>query len=98
MAAAERIRRPDGRHAQPGADQIAAGPTPGILYAPTRRGGSSRWCGQVLLDMTEMEEARARQIVGQWRSGLLHGPLSTIPTCAAACRACGEDNAKRPTE
>ena len=80
-------------------DQIAAGPTPGILYAPSKRGGSSRWCGQVLLDMTEMEEPRARQIIAQWlESGLLHKTAFDHPELRRSVPGVLVDNAKRPTE
>lgn len=53
-------------------DRIAAGPTPGILYAPTRKGGSSRWVGQVVVEMSAATDAQARHIVSMWiKSGLL---------------------------
>lgn len=53
-------------------NKIAAGPTPGVLYAPSKRGGSSRWCGQVIMDEAEIDEARASLIVSQWlKNGLL---------------------------
>ena len=93
VAAAERIRRPDRRHAQSGAGPDRSRPDAGHPYAPTKRGGSSRWCGQVLLDMTEMEEPRARQIIAQWlESGLLHKTAFDHPRASAkrAGRAGGQ--------
>lgn len=80
-------------------DQIAAGPTPGVLYSPTKRGGSSRWCGQVLVDMAEMDEPRARQIVAQWLdTGLLHKTTFHHPDLRRDVPGVVVDNAKRPTE
>jgi hypothetical protein len=80
-------------------DQIAAGPSPGILYSPTKRGGSSRWCGQVLMDEAEMEEARAKQIIAQWiESGLLHKTTFHHPELRRDVPGVLVDNAKRPTE
>jgi hypothetical protein len=80
-------------------DQIAAGPTPGILYSPSKRGGSSRWCGQVLMDVADMEEPRARQSVAQWlESGLLHKTTFHHPELRRDVPGVLVDNAKRPTE
>lgn len=80
-------------------DQIAAGPTPGVLYTPSKRGGSSRWCGQVLIDMAEMEEPRAKQIIAQWfESGLLQKTAYDHPELRRSVPGVVVDNAKRPSE
>ena len=78
-------------------EQIAAGPTPGILYAPNKRGGSSRWCGQVLMDVAQIEEPRAKQIVLQWlESGLLVKTTYSHPELRRDVPGVVVDNAKRP--
>jgi hypothetical protein len=80
-------------------DQIGAGPSPGILYSPSKRGGSSRWCGQVLMDMAHMEEPRAKQIITQWvGSGLLHKTTYDHPELRRSVPGVVVDNSKRPTE
>lgn len=78
-------------------DQIAAGPTPGVLYSPNKRGGSSRWCGQVLMDMASMEEPRAKEIISQWlKSELLHATTFHHPELRRDVPGVVVDNAKRP--
>ena len=54
-------------------DQIAAGPSPGCRYAPTRRGRTlSRWVGEVLMTRLGVNEAQAAGMVETWlKSGLL---------------------------
>lgn len=78
-------------------DQIAAGPSPGILYSPSKRGGSARWCGTVAMEVLELTEGQANALVRQWlRSGLLtetkyrhEGLRRDVPGVLV-------DNAKRP--
>jgi hypothetical protein len=80
-------------------DQISAGPTPGVLYTPSKRGGSTRWCGQVLMDMADMEELRAKQIIAQWfDSGLLKKSAYDHPELRRSVPGVLVDGAKRPTE
>lgn len=80
-------------------DQIGAGPSPGVLYTPSKRGGSSRWCGQVLMDMAAMEELCAKQIIGQWfETGLLKKTAYDHPELRRSVPGVVVDNSKRPTE
>jgi hypothetical protein len=53
-------------------DTIRDGPTPGLLYTASRRGDSSRWAGQVLMDAFGVTEKQAKQMIGKWlNTGLL---------------------------
>ena len=47
-------------------DLIAAGPEPGILFNATRRGGSNRWAGQVLVQSLGLTEPQAGQMIKDW--------------------------------
>ena len=47
-------------------DIIAAGPEPGMLYNATRRGGSSRWAGQVLVRELGLTDRQAGQMISEW--------------------------------
>ncbi len=51
---------------------IRDGPEAGVLYTKSRRGDSSRWCGQVLCDAFQVHEKEAAKQIAAWfRSGLL---------------------------
>lgn len=54
-------------------DRIAAGPSPGTLYAPNKRGrANSRWVGIVLMEQLDVVESQAAAMVKAWlTSGLL---------------------------
>lgn len=79
-------------------DRIGAGASPGILYTASKRGGSSRWCGQVLMDVCGVDEAQARQIVAQWlKSGLLTETSYHNPDTRRDMKGVVVDNSKRPT-
>jgi hypothetical protein len=54
-------------------DAIEKGPREGVRYSPTRRGrANTRWAGQVLIDLFDVNMARAGAIIGAWlSSGLL---------------------------
>ena len=80
-------------------DQIAArARRQASSMPPTKRGGSSRWCGQVLLDIAEMEALAPRQIIAQWlESGCSTRPHSITPSFGEACQACWWTT-QRPTE
>jgi AAA domain-containing protein len=53
-------------------DLIQIGPGGGRKYTPTRQGGSSRWCGNVLIKHLGVIEPVAKQMVNTWlRNGLL---------------------------
>ena len=47
-------------------DLIAAGPEPGVLYNATRRGGSTRWAGQVIVGTLGLTEQAAQQMIAEW--------------------------------
>jgi len=47
-------------------DLIAAGPEPGVLYNASRRGGSSRWAGQVLVKSLGLTDPQASQMIKDW--------------------------------
>lgn len=79
-------------------DRIAAGPTPGQLYTPTKRGGSSRWCGQPLMDEAGIEEPRASVIVSQWfKNGLLQRTEYHHPDLRRAVPGVVVNNQLRPS-
>ena len=54
-------------------DAIGAGPSPGVLYTPSKRGQSSdRWCGNVLRQMFDTSEKQAGKMIKDWlKSGTL---------------------------
>jgi hypothetical protein len=54
-------------------DAIAAGPEEGVRYASQRRGrGTERWAGRVLMDLLQVNETQAVEVIGAWlKSGLL---------------------------
>lgn len=79
-------------------DRIAAGPEPGILYTPSKRGGSSRWCGQVLTDVCGMSEPSAAQLVRAWiKNGLLKETKYHHPELRRDVPGVVVNNALRPT-
>jgi hypothetical protein len=45
---------------------IAKGPEPGMLYSSSRRGGSNRWAGQVLIRELGLTEQQAKQMITEW--------------------------------
>lgn len=47
-------------------DMIAKGPEPGMLYSSSRRGGSNRWAGQVLIRELGLTEQQAKQMITEW--------------------------------
>jgi nucleotide-binding universal stress UspA family protein len=54
-------------------DRIASGPSPGVLYAPSNRGGAGpRWAGTPVMQIMNLTEAQALQIIDVWlKNGLL---------------------------
>jgi hypothetical protein len=59
---------------------IKAGPEPGIRYTKSGRGGSNRWCGQVLRDAFQVTDKEAAKMIDKWfRSGLLFEAEYTHP-------------------
>lgn len=79
-------------------DRIGTGPVPGVLYTASKRGGSSRWCGQVLVDYCGMDEAQARQIVAAWiKSELLAETTYRSPETRRDVKGVVVNNSKRPS-
>lgn len=59
-------------------DRIAAGPTPGTLYGPTQKGGSTRWVGNAVIEMLGANQDAAGRIVSKWlETGLLFTRIYT---------------------
>jgi RecA-family ATPase len=80
-------------------DRIDAGMEPGIYYAPSKRGGSSRWCGTVLMDLFEIPEAQAASIVLKWiDTGTLVKGTFEHPHLRRQVPSVRVDDAKRPSE
>jgi hypothetical protein len=54
-------------------DQISAGPSPGVLYAPSNRGGAGgRWVGMPVMQTMKITEGQASSVVKTWlKNGLL---------------------------
>lgn len=53
-------------------DAILAGPEPGVLFTMTKKGGSTRWVGKVLMTKCGRTEEQAKEIIDSWcNSGLI---------------------------
>jgi hypothetical protein len=53
-------------------DAIKSGPEPGVLYTRSRRGDSTRWCGQLLCDAFQVTTKEAAEMTAKWfKTGLL---------------------------
>lgn len=53
-------------------DEIEAGPEPGLRFTATKRGGSTRWAGQILIRKYGKSDDQAKTIIGVWmKNGLL---------------------------
>jgi hypothetical protein len=53
-------------------DLIGQGPREGVLYTNTRSGKTTRWAGQVLVDLFALPEKRASAVIATWvREGVL---------------------------
>ena len=80
-------------------DRIAEGPKPDQFYAPTKRGRSSdRWVGRVLMDMLEIEETQAKQMVVKWlETGLLKVDTFRCPDLRKPVDGVFVDDSKRPS-
>ena len=78
-------------------DAIQVGPGGGRKYTATKRGGSARWCGNVLIRELGVTEPAAKQMVDTWLAkGLLIETEYRDPE-KRAMRPCVEVNdAKRP--
>jgi len=80
-------------------DKIDAGPEPNTYYTPSKRGGSTRWCGGVLVEMFDMQEAQAAQIIKQWLDmGVLKQGKYHHPDLRREVPSVRVNDAKRPTE
>ena len=80
-------------------DKIAMGPKPDIFYAPSRRGrANARWVGQVLIDMLEVEDGQAKQMVAKWlETGLLKVESFRDPETRKQVDGVVVDDSKRPS-
>lgn len=80
-------------------DQLAAGPSPGCRYAPSRRGRTlSRWSGAVLVRQLGVSEAQAALMVETWiKSGLLVVVSYRDPQQRRERTGVEVDDARRPT-
>jgi hypothetical protein len=53
-------------------DTIDAGRGEGVLFSRTRKGGSKRWAGEVIVRLAQVEAERAKLIIEAWiKSGVL---------------------------
>jgi hypothetical protein len=53
-------------------DEIARGPGDGVRYGHGRSGNTTRWVGQVLIDLFAVSDKRATSIINSWiRNGVL---------------------------
>lgn len=79
-------------------DIIAAGPEPGMLFTPSKRGGTNRWVGQILVDRFDRNVGQAKSIVRLWfQSGLLEEIRYTHPTQHRETPGVRVNDARRPT-
>ncbi|MCB8880103.1 AAA family ATPase [Acidisoma cellulosilytica] len=80
-------------------DRIEQGPKPDMFYAPTKRGAAaSRWVGQVLIDVLDVEDGQAKQMVAKWlESGLLKVETFRNPDTRKSADGVIVDNSKRPS-
>jgi hypothetical protein len=79
-------------------DKIAAGPKPDQFYSTNRRGGGARWVGNVLVDMLEIEEGQAKQMVAKWlETGLLKLDTFKDPNTRKLVEGVIVDDSKRPS-
>lgn len=79
-------------------DEIDRGPSPGVLYTASNRGGGSRWAGRVLIARCGMSEPQARALLATWvRAGLLHETHFHHPEARRQMPGVRVDDSKRPT-
>lgn len=80
-------------------DQLAAGPSPGRLYAPIRRGRTlARWCGLVLVEQLGVADAQAALMIETWiKSGLLLVVTYRDPEQRRERTGVEVDDTRRPT-
>jgi hypothetical protein len=80
-------------------DQIARGPSPGVLYTPTRQGGGSNWAGHVLIEMLAITDEQAKRMIAMWLdTGLLTKRRYEHPEWRRDVTGVEVDDSKRPTE
>ena len=80
-------------------DAIHRGPEPGIWYAGTRRGGSTRWAGDVLRGCCDVSDKQAQLMLDAWvKSGLLFTKKFKHPSTRQNALGLQVDHSKRPTE
>lgn len=80
-------------------ERIDRGPSPGMLYTASRRGGSNRWVGTVVMAACGLNETQARVVVASWlKSGLLLETDFHNPETRKSQPGVRVDMTKRPTE
>lgn len=80
-------------------DRIAEGPSPGVLYGKTRRGGSDRWAGTVLFEMCEFNDKQAANVIATWlKTGLLYEETFRDPRNRKETSGLRVNDSKRPSE
>jgi hypothetical protein len=80
-------------------DMIADGPEPGTLYTASRQGGSSRWAGKILMQVLEVNDKQAANMISGWlKSGLLVDTAYQHPAYRRSVQGLRVDDSKRPTE
>jgi hypothetical protein len=78
-------------------DTIAKGPEPGVLFNATRRGGSTRWAGQVIVRMLGLTESAAQQMIVEWiKNGTLVEVEYHNPTLRRSVSGVRVVDVKRP--
>jgi hypothetical protein len=79
-------------------DLIAEGIEPGVLFTLTKRGGSQRWCGQVLIDQYSLSEKQAGAVIATWiKNGLLYEAEFTNPNTRQKKPGAFVNHTKRPS-
>lgn len=79
-------------------DIVEAGCEPGVLFTASRRGGSGRWVGNILLQRHDLTEKQAVDVVAAWlKSGLLIEANYMHPKWRRLVPGVQVDNTKRPT-
>lgn len=79
-------------------DEIDEGPSPGVLYTDTKRGGTDRWAGQVLINKFDVTEPVAAKLIASWvQNGVLKKTTYTCPKNYKPKPGVRVDSSKRPT-
>jgi hypothetical protein len=79
-------------------DRIAAGLPGGLLYTDTRKGQTARWAGDVLVELFDITEDQAADVIKTWlKNGVLvQGTFSCAATHYKPVRGLKVNDTKRP--